>query len=144
MSTVSTTNIYSIFDEIVQPQEDPNASGSLNDARGVGVSDVELQAACTAVLPGGSFYNDHAGVLANALAYSLTADAITNGGPGQLSRVEIEGQCAKFAAYGLSLADVLATEALIPLAAFNVFAFEPKIAYEPPILAYAQKDTPAS
>lgn len=140
---VPTTNIYSIFDEIVEPQQDPNASGALNDARGVGVSNVELQAACTAVLPGGEFYNDHEGVLYNALGYALAVDALTHGGPGQLSRVNVTYQCEQFATPGLSLADILATEALIPLAAFNILAFEPKVATEPPIMAYAQKDEPA-
>ncbi|RMZ21916.1 hypothetical protein D0859_14069 [Hortaea werneckii] len=58
---VPTTNIYSIFDEIVEPQQDPNASGALNDIRAVGVSNVELQEICTAALPGGTPNNDHEG-----------------------------------------------------------------------------------
>ncbi|EME40990.1 hypothetical protein DOTSEDRAFT_56045 [Dothistroma septosporum NZE10] len=139
---IPSTNVYSIFDEIVQPQEDPNASGFLNDARGVGVTNVELQSVCGAVLPGGAFYNTHEGVLYNALAYALAVDAIQNGGPGQLSRVNPALQCAQFATPGLSLADILATEANIPIAVAAVIAFEPKTADEPPIKAYAQKDTP--
>ncbi|KAI7270228.1 hypothetical protein KC345_g7476 [Hortaea werneckii] len=114
---VPTTNIYSIFDEIVEPQQDPNASGSLNDFRGVGVSNVELQNICTAALPGGTPNNDHEGVLYNALAYALAIDALTHpGSPGKVDRVDAQAACAKFAADGLSLADVLATHALIPLA----------------------------
>lgn len=139
---VPTLNVYSIFDEIVQPQQDPNASGFLNDARGVGVTNVELQSACTAVLPGGTFYNNHEGVLYNALNYALTVDALKNPGPGALSSVNVEEECSKFAADGLSLADILATHALIPLAAANILAFQPKVAKEPPIKAYAQKDVP--
>ncbi|KAK5129741.1 hypothetical protein LTR08_002917 [Meristemomyces frigidus] len=50
-----------IFDQIVEPQEDPNASDFLNDARMIGVTNVELQSVCTAVLPGGEFYNTHEG-----------------------------------------------------------------------------------
>lgn len=140
---VPTTNIYSIFDEIVQPQEDPNASGSINDARGVGVTNVELQAVCTAALPGGAPFNDHEGVLINALAYNLAVDALTHPGPGQLSRVNAAQQCEKFAADGLSLEDILATYALIPEAAVNILAFEPKTNTEPPIMPYAQGDVPA-
>ncbi|KAK5124607.1 hypothetical protein LTR85_001320 [Meristemomyces frigidus] len=139
---VPTTNVYSIFDEIVEPQQDPNASGALNDARKVGVSNVEVQAVCTALLPGGEFYNSHEGVLYNALGYALAVDAIQHGGPGQLSRVNATYQCAQFATPGLSLADIFATEALIPIAAFDILAFEPKVASEPPIMPYAQGDTP--
>lgn len=141
---VPTTNVYTIFDEIVEPQQDPNASGFLKDARGVGVSNTEVQNVCTTVLPGGTFYNSHEGVIYNALGYALAVDALQNGGPGQLSRVNATFQCSQFAIPGLSLADIFATEALIPIAAFQVIAFMPKTATEPPIKAYAQKDIPAS
>ncbi|KAI6878314.1 alpha/beta-hydrolase [Hortaea werneckii] len=140
---VPTTNIYSIFDEIVEPQQDPNASGALNDIRGVGVSNVELQEICTAALPGGTPNNDHEGVLYNALAYALAIDALTHpNSPGKVERVDAQAECAKFAVDGLSLADVLATHALIPLAVGNVLAFQPKVAQEPPIRGYARKDIP--
>lgn len=140
---VPTTNVYSIFDEIVQPQQDPNASGSIQAGSATaGVSNTELQSACTAFLPGGTIYNSHEGVLYNALAYALAKDAIQNSGPGSLSRVDVEAECQKFAADGLSLADIFATEALIPIAAVNTIAYQPKTATEPPIKAYAQKDIP--
>jgi len=122
----------------VQPQIDPNASGALN-----GATNVELQSVCGPLLPGGAIYNDHEGVLINALAYALAVDAIKNGGPAQLSRVDTEKLCNQFAADGLSLPDIFATYALIPIAAFNIIAFQPKTATEPPIKAYAQKDVPA-
>ncbi|EME78282.1 uncharacterized protein MYCFIDRAFT_37018 [Pseudocercospora fijiensis CIRAD86] len=141
-SYVPTTNVYSIFDEIVQPQEDPNASGFLNPGPG-GVSNTELQSVCTPFLPGGTLYNSHEGVLYNALAYALAKDAIQNGGPGQLSRVNASAECVKFAADGLSLPDIFATEAVIPEAGFAIIAYQPKVAQEPPIKAYARKDTPA-
>jgi hypothetical protein len=127
----------------VQPQADPNASGAINDARNVGVSNTELQSVCGVVLPGGEVYNDHEGVLINALAYDLAVDAIKNGGPGQLSRIDTEKACNSFAADGLSLPDILATYALIPIAAVNIIAFPEKTATEPPIKAYAFKDVPA-
>ncbi|KAF2763850.1 alpha/beta-hydrolase [Teratosphaeria nubilosa] len=140
---VPTTNVYSIFDQIVEPQQNPDASGSLGDARDEGVSNTELQTACTAVLPGGESYNTHEGVLYNALAYALAVDALQHPGPGELSRINVTYQCSQFATPGLSLADILATEALIPLAVANTLAFEPKVASEPPIMPYAQKDIPA-
>ena len=134
---VPTTNIYSIFDQIVEPQQDPNASGFLNDARQVGVTNVELQSVCTAVLPGGQVYNTHEGVLYNALAYALAVDALKHGGPGQLSRVDVQGLCQQVATAGLSLADIEATEALTVVFAAGVLAYEPKVAGEPAIRAYA-------
>jgi hypothetical protein len=135
--------IYSIFDEIVQPQIDPNASGALNDARNVGVTNVELQSVCGPLLSSGTIYNDHEGVLINALAYALAVDAIKNGGPGRLSRVDTSFQCNQFATPGLSLPEIFATYALIPIAAFNILAFPEKSAGEPPIKSYAQKNIPA-
>lgn len=105
---------------------------------------MELQSVCGSVLPGGAVYNTHEGVLYNALAYALAVDAIKNAGPGQLSRINVAYQCAQFAAPGLSLSDILATEALIPIAAASILAFEPKTAFEPPIMAYAAGDTPAN
>ncbi|KAF2754501.1 alpha/beta-hydrolase [Pseudovirgaria hyperparasitica] len=134
---VPTTSIYSIFDEIVQPQSDPIASAASLDARGVGVTNVELQSVCTALLPGGLPINDHEGVIINALGYELAKDALTHAGPGQLSRVDTNMACERFAADGLSLADIFATYALIPIAALNILAFQPKADGEPPIKAYA-------
>lgn len=140
---VPTTNVYSIFDEIVQPQQDPNASGAIKDARGVGVSNTEVQAVCTALLPAGApTAGSHEGVLYNSIAYALAKDAILNNGPGQLSRINTTELCSQFAASGLTLADILATEALIPIAAAAIIAYPEKTAAEPPIKAYARKDIP--
>jgi hypothetical protein len=43
-----TTTVYSLTDEIVQPQIGTAASGYLNDARSIGVSNTFLQGACLA------------------------------------------------------------------------------------------------
>ncbi|KAI5362765.1 putative alpha/Beta hydrolase [Septoria linicola] len=138
---VPTTNIYSIFDEVVQPQQDPNASGALRSGAAQS-SNTELQNVCTALLPGGAPNNNHEGVLYNSLAYALAKDAILNNGPGQLSRVNTTLACSQFAAPGLTLADIFATEALIPIAAAAIIAYPEKVATEPPIKAYARKDIP--
>lgn len=87
---------------------------------------------------------NHEGVLYNALAYALAVDAIKNEGPGQLSRINATEACTQFAAPGLSLNDVLATHALIPIAAFNILAYPEKVANEPQIKPYAQRDTPVA
>lgn len=110
---VPTTTIYSGADEIVQPQQGTAASAFINDARGVGVTNAYVQSVC-AGLPGSGPY-PHEGILYHPLAYALAVDALTNGGPGQLSRINVPGVCANVASPGLSLADVLATEGILSL-----------------------------
>ena len=125
-------------DEIVLPQSDPNASAFTKDVRGVGVSNVEIQSVCGAISPD-SFVNvDHEGVLYNALGYALAVDSLKHGGPGQLSRIDVEKACSSLAAPGLSLSDMLATHATIPLAVGYLLAYTPKASREPPIMPYAQ------
>jgi hypothetical protein len=130
---VPTTTVYSLTDEIVQPQEGTAASGFLNDARNVGVSNTFLQGACLAE-PAGLLYT-HEGVLYNPVTYALVVDALQHPGPGTFSRVS--AQCGAIVAPGLSLSDVIETEALIPLAVLNIFAYSPKVDSEPVLKAYA-------
>lgn len=139
---VPTTSIYSIFDQIVQPQAGTGASAFVQDARGVGATNIELQSTCTLLQPAGTLYA-HEGVLYNSLAIAAAIDALTHDGPADLSRIDLATVCQQIADPRLSLADVLATEALIPIAAFQVAAYPHKVTEEPPIKAYAQKDVPA-
>lgn len=105
---VPTTSIFSSTDEIVSPQSGVNASAFLQDVRGVGVSNSELQIVCDGYLPGK--YATHEGMLYNALAYALTVDALTHTGPGRTSRINLGEVCNQVASPGLSLSDVVATE----------------------------------
>lgn len=130
---VPTTTVYSLTDEIVQPQVATAASGFLNDARGVGVSNTFLQGACLG-LPAGLAYT-HEGVLYNPVAYALVTDALQHDGPGSFDRVS--NQCGNIVAQGITLSDVIETEALIPLAVLNIFAYENKVTSEPPLKSYA-------
>lgn len=131
---VPTTTVYSLTDEIVQPQLGTAASGFLNDARGVGVSNnTYLQGACLG-LPAGTLYT-HEGVLYNPIAYALVIDALQNDGPGSFDRVS--DQCGNIVAPGLSLDDVIETTALIPLAVLNIFSYEDKVTSEPGLMSYA-------
>ncbi|KAF2032842.1 alpha/beta-hydrolase [Setomelanomma holmii] len=133
---VPTTTFYSgFFDEIVEPQQGTIASAYLNDARGVGVSNNEVQTVCAGQL-GGSFYG-HAGVLFNPLTYALIVDALKNDGPGSLSRIDVKSVCSTYAAPGLDLDDVIATSALIPIAAVLLLAYPDKRLTEPALRAYA-------
>ena len=133
---VPTTAVYSTYDEIVSPQADPNASGHFNDARGVGVSNNELQSICPGQAAGGDF--SHEGVLYNALAYALAVDALTHDGPGQTSRIDLSTVCQEALAPGLDLQDVVDTEALTVLAVINILLYVPKMAVgEPAIASYA-------
>ena len=130
---VPTTTVYSLTDEIVQPQEGTAASGFIQDMRGVGASNTFLQGACLGQ-PAGLLYT-HEGVLYNPVAYALVVDALQHNGPGSFDRVK--GQCGSVVAPGISLTDVIETEALIPLAVLNIFNYLPKVVQEPGIKGYA-------
>jgi hypothetical protein len=105
---VPTTSIYSGVDDIVEPQQGTGASAYINDARGVGVSNNEVQIVCNGY-PAGGFYT-HEGVLYNPLAYALAVDALTHAGPGEPSRLNLPSVCNAITSPGLSLADVIGTE----------------------------------
>ncbi|KAF3025948.1 hypothetical protein E8E14_014963 [Neopestalotiopsis sp. 37M] len=133
---VPTTTFYSsLLDEIVQPQQGTGASAYLLDERGVGVSNNDLQEVCAGHL-GGTFYG-HAGALYNPLTYALIVDALTNDGPGDVSRLNIADVCAPYSAPGLDLVDVLETAGLIVTAALQILAYPEKVSTEPVLMSYA-------
>ncbi|KAL0261059.1 hypothetical protein SLS55_004754 [Diplodia seriata] len=109
---VTTTNVFSTTDEIVQPQAEPGASAHQDDARGVGVTNNELQSICNGK-PAGIFYT-HEGVLYNPVAFALAKDTLINDGPGQTTRIDLDGLCQQLVTEGLSLTDVVATEGTSP------------------------------
>lgn len=124
-----------MFDEIVQPQEGDNASGRINDARGVGVSNNEPQRLCPGQRAGG-FYT-HKGVLYNAVGYALVMDALTHDGPGEASRIDLATECQNLATDGLGVAGVLATEGIIPVVAALILTYPDQSFDKAPIMAYA-------
>ena len=147
---VPSTSIWSITDEIVQPQFSPYASaayftqdlpGTPNTNpvcpvfRNVPYTNTQIQTACQG-RPAGGIYT-HEGVLYNPLAYALTIDALTNSGPGRLDRIDLDIVCNQLVAPGLSPADVAATEGLIPLAIVNYLLYPQKVLDEPAVRAYA-------
>jgi hypothetical protein len=133
---VPTTTFYSgFFDEIVEPQQGTGASGFINDVRGVGVSNNEVQRVCSGRLAG-SFYG-HAGVLFNPLTFALIVDALQNDGPGNVNRINLASVCNSYAAPGLDLDDVLATMGLIPVAGALVLTFPQKMFNEPALRSFA-------
>jgi hypothetical protein len=105
---VPTTSVYSSTDEIVEPQAGNLASAYILDARGVGVSNTQVQIACPGQAAGSIV--THEGMLSNALAFELAVDALKNPGPGVLARVNLTEACARYLAPGLELADFLVTE----------------------------------
>lgn len=133
---VPTTNVFSgFFDEIVEPQQVPFASGQLSDARRVGVTNTEVQIDC-AGQPAGSLYG-HETVLINPLAAALALDALRFDGPGRIERLNLPETCSKYIASPLSFEDFLLTEGLIPLAGYYLVTYLPKSTVEPPIMPYA-------
>lgn len=133
---VPTTSIYSsFFDEIVQPQRGLEASAFLLDSRKVGVTNFEVQKVC-ATYPAGTFYT-HEGVLYNPLAFAVAVDALTNDGPGNLSRIAVEEICSTYLAPGLGLDELLVTENAILTAGLSLLLYLPKVVDEPAIREYA-------
>ena len=147
---VPSTSVHSITDEIVQPQYSPFASadystqdlpGTPNTSpvcpvlRNVSYTNNEIQKICAGQPAGGPY--THEGVLYNPLMYALTIDALTNDGPGRVDRIDLDTVCAQVAAPGLSLADVLATEGLIPLALINILLYPEPVTNEPAVRQYA-------
>jgi len=65
-------------------------------------------------------------------------DALEHAGPAKLSRIDLADACSRFAAPGLTLDDVLATEQTIPFAGYQIIVYNPKVTTEPPIKAYAK------
>lgn len=139
---VPSTSLWTIFDEIVEPQQNPLASAMLEDARGRGVLNAQLQEVCPVTSIAASPNFGHEANLYNAVAFYLARDQLTNSGPAQLGRSDAQSHCNEFAHPGLTLVDVLATEQTIPLAGFNIVTYPNKVAQEPPIKAYARGDAP--
>ncbi|KAK7972895.1 hypothetical protein PG996_007117 [Apiospora saccharicola] len=111
---------------MVQPQQGVSASAYLGDERGVGVANIEVQTVCGPGTVGAGFY-EHAGILMHAPTHALVVDALTH-----------EGVCSHFAAPGLELADVVASEALVVTgAALFLLGYPGKVTEEPALFPYA-------
>ncbi|PVH82422.1 lipase [Cadophora sp. DSE1049] len=130
---VPTTSIYSRTDEIVQPQFGKWASALMHDIRGVGVTNCEVQVAA-ALKPAGTVYT-HETLMINPLAWELATDAICNGGPGRLDRIDMSC-CMLTKAKGLSLYDVARTQSLTLTCGKAILTFLPKTIKEPVMPKY--------
>lgn len=134
---VPTTSFYSgFFDEVVQPQQGTGASAYMNDARNIGVLNIEVQTICRGS-PAGGFY-DHAGVLVHPLTYALIVDALTNDGPGSLQRIDVNSVCSTIVTPGLDLDDSIDTLGLIAVAGVSLLASPYRLITEPEIMSYAR------
>ncbi|KAJ5281404.1 hypothetical protein N7478_006776 [Penicillium angulare] len=132
---VPTTSVYSGVDEIVQPQSDPNASGTLKDVRRVGVTNTQIQLACPGK-PAGGFYT-HEAMLVNPIAYALFVDALTHDGPGELSRIDLDTVCDQIVPLGLGLDDLLGTEAMAVIYGIvDTLSYGESEPQEPPLKYY--------
>lgn len=134
-SYVPTTNIYSATDEVVQPQFGDIASGRLNNARGAGASNNEVQVVCKGQTAG-TLYT-HEGVLYNPLAFALLKDALAHDGTGQPSRLNLQSVCNDYLTPELDLGDFLLTENAVLVAGVAILTYPDKVTQEPPIKAYA-------
>ncbi|KAK2595732.1 hypothetical protein N8I77_013757 [Diaporthe amygdali] len=133
---VPTTSIYSGFiDEIVEPQSGELASAFIQDIRGVGVSNNEVQVLCKGT-EADALYT-HEGTLYNPIGYALAIDALTHDGPGDFNRIGANA-CNTYLAQGLDQGDLVVTETSILVAAVALIFDKPKQYTEPAIQAYAK------
>ena len=132
---VPTTTIYSGTDEIVEPQQGVIASGFMQDARNVGVTNVQVQDPCANQEADGIYL--HEGVMYHPLAYALAVDALTNGGPGNLNRINTQQVCSTSITDGLGVENVIQTEASLLFAAVNIVTFPGRSFKEPALMPYA-------
>jgi len=132
---VPTTTLYSSADEIVQPQDGTGASAYMLDARGVGVTNNQVQTICPGQPAGGNF--THEGMLYNPLSLALVQDALTHAGPGQVSRLNLATVCAQLASPGITAQDIVLTEETLVVASVAIALYQPKVVSEPPIMSYA-------
>ena len=105
---VPTTSIMSLTDNFLPQVGGSAASGFIEDARGVGVTNAFIQEIC-ALQPGGISYL-HEGVMFSNLAYDLAIDALTHDGPGEVARLDLRKNCRFLANDGLSVTEVVQTE----------------------------------
>ncbi|KAK2052460.1 alpha/beta-hydrolase [Colletotrichum caudatum] len=134
---VPTTTFHTALDEVVEPMQGTIASAFLNDARRVGVTNIEVQSVC-AGRPAGGFYG-HATMLFNPLTAALIKDALQRGrGPAQVSNINLNEVCKDVIAPGLSFEDGVATAGTIVPAAIRLLGYLPKLVAEPPLMAYAR------
>ncbi|KAE9369697.1 alpha/beta-hydrolase [Stipitochalara longipes BDJ] len=130
---VPTTSIYSRTDELVQPQFGEWASALMHDERQVGVTNCEVQVVASKK-PAGLVYT-HFTLLINPLAWALAEDAIRNGGPGRLDRIDMRC-CMHTKAHGLNMFDAMRTEASKLKCGREILGFSPKPKREPELPRY--------
>ncbi|KFX96802.1 hypothetical protein V490_03118 [Pseudogymnoascus sp. VKM F-3557] len=128
---VPTTTFYSATDEIVQPEIGIGASSYILDARGVGVTNNQIQEMC----PGTIQIVLHEGVLYNAVAWALIEDALTHDGPGDRSRLSLPKLCLMLAAPGLN---GIQGESILLTAVPNIVGYKTHSLTEVGIAAYAK------
>lgn len=134
---VPTTALYSgVYDEIVEPQQGTGASGFMNDARNIGVSNNDVEITCAGYVAG--TFNTHESMLANSFTYHMIVDALTHSGPGLASRLSLPTVCGTYLAPGLDLDDFLLTENTIPIAGVLLLMMPGgTVTTEPPLMSYA-------
>lgn len=126
------------MDEIAEPQQGTNATSFLKDARKVGVTNAEVQVVCGPDSPAG-FFDTHESIMYNPLTFALFVDALQNGGPGNVNRIDLATVCQQFVVPSLGLPGVLQTEGSLLFALALSESTLMRTITEPKIKAYATK-----
>lgn len=87
----------------------------------------------------------HETVLSNPISWGLAVDAIVNGGPGRMDRINAKELSREIVAPGLTLGDLAKTEGLLLSTGASILAYPKKTLTEPKLPAYATaKPVPSS
>lgn len=127
---VPTTNLYSLTDDIVQPQStnSPADSGYL-----FGAKNIQAQTACSPL-----FLIDHAGTLTSQFSYVVGKSALSSSTGQAQSKDYGVTDCDPLPAKKLTLAQKLEAEGLLLVAAKNLLD-GPKQKCEPDLMPYARQ-----
>ncbi|KAJ7180902.1 hypothetical protein C8R46DRAFT_1070908 [Mycena filopes] len=132
---VPTTLMFSLTDEIAQPQFGDDATALLKDANNVGVTPVRVQDVCAGKLAGG--VATHEGMLYHPLTLAMLEDAMTHDGPADIARVDTARLCGQAVADGMSLSALVDTEVGLVKAGAAFIQFRPYLQDEPAVASYA-------
>lgn len=129
-ASISYTQLYSEFDEVVVPNFGPAASTTLHTGPGE-ISNVAVQSVCPLHLA------EHVTMgTVDPVAYAVVLDALTHRGPAQPDRIS-RSVCRQVLMPGVDAVSAAAGELRVGAQAATQIALYPQVAHEPPLAPYA-------
>lgn len=131
---ISYTDVYTVTDELVQPNLDDSGSSSLRTGDGR-ITNASVQQVC----PGD--VADHLLIgTSDPVSWALGLDSLTHDGPADLARIDPAAVCAQRLMPGVDLATFPADVAALSAASARGLALAPKVDREPALACYVFAD----